>query len=158
LRHQLADRPDAFEAVIGLREQIGPFLDACVDRFRVADFSVVGFTSTFEQNLASLALAYVIKARVPPKAIVVGRAHREGVLGLEMHRRFPWVDFVCSGECDDTFPQLVKHIAADATIDRLPGLIHRRHGTSMLGAPADRVHDMDRLPDPDYADYFDALR
>lgn len=158
LRHQLAGRPEAFEALLAVRQQIGPFLDACLDRFRIADFDIVGFTSTFEQNLASLALAHVVKARYPQKTTVLGGANCEGIMGLELHRQFPWVDYICSGESDHTFPELAKHIALGRTPDRLPGVIHRRSGDSRLAAPPDRVHDMDRLPDPDYADYFDALR
>ncbi len=159
LRHQLGDTGAAdFETVMGIRDQIGPFLEACLERFRIAAFDIVGFTSTFEQNLASLALARLIKTRYPQKTIVFGGGNCEGVMGLELHSRFPWVDYVCSGESDNTFPVLVKQLGAGRMPDGIAGVIHRRGGTSSLAAAPDRVHDMDRLPDPDYDDYFSALR
>ena len=157
LRHQLVDRPEAVETILDLRTHIGPFLNACIERFRVADFRIIGFTSTFEQNLASLALAHVIKTYFPNKTIVFGGANCEGIMGRELHRRFPWVDYICSGESDNTFPRLVKHVVCGQTPNTIPGVIYRRGGDSTLAAPPDRIQDMDSLPDPDYTEYFDAL-
>ena len=42
-------------------------------------------------------------------------------------------------------------------IDGIPGLIVREDGRSVLMAPADKVHDMDGLPDPDFSDYFETI-
>jgi ribosomal peptide maturation radical SAM protein 1 len=158
LRDQLGEGGGSdFETVLGMREQVGPFLEGCLERFRVAAFDIVGFTSTFEQNLASLALARVIKTRYPQKTIVFGGANCEGAMGLELHRQFPWIDLVCSGESDDTFPRLVKQLRTGGTLDGIGGLIQRKDTKSVLVAAPERVHDMDRLPDPDYDDYFSAL-
>ena len=65
----------------------------------VARYAVVGFTSTFEQNIASLALARRLKAAIR-LAIAFGGANWEAVMGRELHRAFPFVDYVCSGEAD----------------------------------------------------------
>jgi ribosomal peptide maturation radical SAM protein 1 len=78
-------------------------------------------------------------------------------MGLELHRQFPWIDYVCSGESDNSFPALVKRLAAGEPPDGVAGVIHRSSGESRLAAPPDRIQDMDRLPDPDYGDYFNAL-
>ena len=159
LRHQLGEQGTAdYQTILGLRDRIGQFLEACLERFNVAAFDLIGFTSTFEQNLASLALARLIKERYPRKTIVFGGGNCEGIMGMELHRRFPWVDYVCSGESDNSFPELVRQLHAGRT-NGVAGLIHRNGGgASVLAAPPDRVHDMDRLPDPDYDDYFAALR
>ncbi|HXM42791.1 MAG TPA: RiPP maturation radical SAM C-methyltransferase [Bryobacteraceae bacterium] len=157
LRRQLTGNDADFALVLAMREQIGPFLEACLSRFQVARFDIVGFTTTFEQNLASLALARLIKTTYPEKTVVFGGANCEGVMGLELHRQFPWIDYVCSGESDNSFPSLVKRLASRQPPDGVAGLIHRHSGASCLSAPPDRIHDMDRLPDPDYSDYFAAL-
>jgi len=146
-----------FETILGMRERIGAFLDACLEHFLVADYDIIGFTSTFEQNLASLALARLMKERYPEKTIVFGGGNCEGVMGLELHSRFPWIDYVCSGESDNSFPTLVKRLRAGESPHGVAGVIHRVDGVSQLAAPPDRIHDMDRLPDPDYDDYFAAL-
>jgi ribosomal peptide maturation radical SAM protein 1 len=157
LRQYLGDDQD-FYAVTGLREEVGPFLEACWVAYDVDHYDIIGFTTTFEQNLASLALARAIKARDPEKIVVLGGGNCEGVMGLELHRRFPWIDYVCSGESDNSFPALVDRLASGATPDGLRGVIFRREdGGSELAAPADRVYDLDRLPDPDYDDFFAAV-
>ena len=157
LRNQLKDDAADLALVLAMAEKIGPFLEACLDRFQVPWFDIVGFTTTFEQNLASLALARLIKTRYPDKITVFGGANCEGVMGLELHRQFPWIDYVCSGESDNSFPLLVQRIAARQLPDGVAGVIHRRSGASCQAAPPDRIHDMDALPDPDYQDYFTAL-
>jgi len=157
LRRQLNENDSDFAMVLSMAKQISPFLEACLDRFHVAEFDLVGFTTTFEQNLASLALARLIKERYPEKMIVFGGGNCEGVMGMELHRQFPWIDFVSSGESDNSFPNLVKRLEARQPPHEIAGIIHRCCGASKLAAPADRIHDMDRLPDPDYSDYFAAL-
>ena len=157
LRRQLPEDSE-YEAILGMRAQVVPFLEACFDEFDIASYDIVGFTTTFEQNLASLALARLVKERYPEKITVLGGANCEGIMGMELHRQFPWVDYVCSGESDHSFPALVKRLSAGMGPEGLPGVIYREGGRSKLAAPADQVHDMDALPDPDYDDYFAALR
>ncbi len=157
LRHHLKGRDADFDSIIALQAEIEPFLEACLTRFCVDAFDIIGLTSTFEQNLASLAFSRLIKGRFPHKTIVFGGANCEGIMGLEMHRSFPWIDFVCSGESDDSFPLLVRRLDSSQSPEGIPGVIYRRAGLSTLAAPSDRIHNMDRLPDPNYDDYFAAL-
>lgn len=157
LRRELGENADDFAAVLAMAEKVGPFLEACLDRFQISRFDIIGFTTTFEQNLASLALAKLIKTRYPEKTIVFGGGNCEGIMGLELHRRFSSIDYVCSGESDDSFPLLVERLESGQPPDGIAGVIHRRSGASCLAAAPDRVHDMDRLPDPNYDDYFAAL-
>ncbi len=57
----------------------------------------VGFTSTFQQNVGSLALAKRIKQRWPHILTAMGGANCEGTMGLELSRSFEWMDFIFSG-------------------------------------------------------------
>jgi ribosomal peptide maturation radical SAM protein 1 len=155
LQHHLS-RSD-FETVMSLRCHVQPFLETCLKDFQIEKAEIVGFTTTFEQNMASLAFAKVIKNKFPAKTIVFGGGNCEGVMGLELHRRFPWVDYVCSGESDNSFAALTRYILAGSKPETIPGVIHREDGQSRLTAAPDKIHDMDRLPDPDYDDYFAAL-
>jgi ribosomal peptide maturation radical SAM protein 1 len=157
LENQLGGRTHDFETMLVIRELVGRFLEACLERFNVSNFDIIGFTSTFEQNLSSLALAWLVKKRYPDKTIVFGGGNCEGIMGMELHRQFPWVDYVCCGESDDSFPELVRRISSGQPTHGIPGVLHRQGGMSSLSAPPGRVHEMDRLPDPDYDDYFAAL-
>ena len=86
--------------VLRVRSLAGLFLDHCMASIDWSRYDVVGFTSTFEQNIASLALAKRIKRMHPSLRIVFGGANWEGEMGVELHRQFPFVDFVCSGESE----------------------------------------------------------
>jgi ribosomal peptide maturation radical SAM protein 1 len=123
---------------------------------------IVGFTSMFQQHNASLALARRLKRASPSTFVVFGGANCEGVMGAETVRSFPFVDAALSGEGDLVFPQLVRRILDRSTLSGLPGVRCRtdvdlefRRG-SFPGCPV--VRDMDRLPVPDYSDYFEQFQ
>ena len=142
--------------VKAVRTMAGKFLDHCMQCIAWEDYATVGFTSTFEQNLASLALAQRIKAAHPKIAIVFGGANWEGEMGEELHRRFGFVDYVCSGEADESFPMLAKLLLVGAAKAAAlpPGIIYRKHGRTLSTGCATPVRDMDALPLPDFSDYF----
>ena len=61
-------------------------------------YTLVGFTSTFDQNVASLTMAKLIKDLYPDVTIVFGGANYDGEMGLEYFRAFPFIDHVVVGE------------------------------------------------------------
>ena len=135
------------------------FVETCRTLVPWSGYDVVGFTSTFQQNVASLALARVVKHDHPDVSIVFGGANWEGDMGAALLDRFPFVDAACQGEADDSFPALLEHL--DRTdrsepVGAVPGVIHRLAGAPIAGPPA-LVHDLDRLPIPDFTPFFTAL-
>jgi ribosomal peptide maturation radical SAM protein 1 len=146
-----------YTRIMEARSAVAPFLDACLDEFRIDDYDVIGFTTTFEQNLASLAASRLIKDRWPEKAIVFGGGNCEGEMGRELHRSFPWIDYVCSGEGEHSFPLLIEAIAAGREPVGIPGIIHRRHGGSVDNGAAQPITDMNAVPPPNYDEYFAAI-
>lgn len=137
-----------------LRETVLPqFVDDCAAAVDWTRYRVVGFSSLFQQNVASLALARRIKALSPATAIVFGGANMEGEMGAEVARAFPWVDFVVSGEADEVFPKLLDAICRGETPD-LPGVYVRDAGEVRGGGHAGPITDLDALPAPDYGPYF----
>lgn len=139
--------------VLHARAYCAPFLEHCLSSFEWDRYDVVGFTSTFEQNLASLALARRLKEAYPDKLIVFGGANWEGEMGEELHRLFPFVDVVCSGESDESFPQLLEGVPRE----RIRGIVYRERGRTISTGAAPLVHDLDALPFPDYDDYYATL-
>ena len=79
------------------------FMSNCLTEVQRHQPRIVGFTTVFQQNVASLALAKRIKAILPEVFIVFGGTNCEGVMGAEMVRQFPFVDAVVSGEGDRVF-------------------------------------------------------
>lgn len=144
-----------------VRAAAEPFLDWCLEAVDWQAYGAVGFTSTFEQNIASLALARRLRARWPKLTILFGGANWEGEMGRELHARFPFVDIAFSGEADESLPRVIDELAAGRGPDALgqiPGLVIRDGAGASRATPEPRaVSRMDDLPIPDYADYFEAL-
>jgi len=137
---------------------VGPFLETCMTNIPWDRYDVIGFTSMFEQNVASLALAYEIKRRFPEKVIVFGGANCEDIMGVTLHRCFPFIDYVCSGEADRSFPELIDRIERGQPVSDVPGIVYRANGASVPTGNSERITDMDALPVPDYSEYFRALQ
>ena len=148
--------------VLQVRSKVPYFLNYCMDAIPWQDYSVVGFTSTFEQNIASLALAKRLKQTYPKISIVFGGANWEADMGHELHRQFPFVDYVCSGEAEESFPALVRRVfektPMNGKVAPIPGIVYRdRKKQSVFSGNADMIRDMDTLPVPDFSDYFHDL-
>ena len=77
------------------------FADRAAERLADAGAEVVGFSSSFAQHAASLAIARRVKAFRPDAAIVLGGANCFGEMGEETLAAFPEFDYGVSGEGDD---------------------------------------------------------
>ena len=149
--------PQVQEEVRHLKAHVGSFLANCLERIPWDSYDIIGFSSVFEQNVASLSLARRVKQRYPRPLIVFGGANCEGVMGLTLHRCFPFVDYVFTGEADLTFPQLVRRLGDGEPVDGLRGFVYRKDGASVDAGPPHKVMNLDRLPFPDFRDYFEIL-
>jgi ribosomal peptide maturation radical SAM protein 1 len=144
--------------VLAARAHVEPFLNACLQEVLRQRPRIVGFTSIFQQHVASLALARRIKFACPEIFIVMGGANCEGIMGAEAVRQFPFVDAVVSGEGDQVFPELVQRVLNGQSVVGLQGVRTREsvEGEFAKGhfptAPPLRV--LDELPYPDFTDYF----
>jgi hypothetical protein len=79
--------------LLRLRDEVLPgWLDRVAAEDRWQQYGVVGFTSTFEQNVASLALARRLKDRYPAQVNVFGGANFDGEMGVEYVRAIDWID------------------------------------------------------------------
>jgi ribosomal peptide maturation radical SAM protein 1 len=144
-------------AILKARDHASAFVDACADTIVEAQPRIVGFTSVFQQHLASLALAKRIKQRLPGCHVVMGGANCEATMGVETVRQFDCVDAVVSGEADQVFAELATRLVRDEPIDDIPGVITRRTiaGAHAVAAPtAPAVANLDALPYPAYSDFF----
>jgi len=140
--------------ILALREFAPRFLDDCMREIPWTDYTMVGFTSTFTQHVSSLALAKRVKEDFPHLRIVFGGANCEGPMGTALLRHFPFIDFVVSGEGDDSFPELLHRLESRQPFDGIAGLIWRKNGEPTLHSEPAYVRTMDALPTPDYTDFF----
>jgi ribosomal peptide maturation radical SAM protein 1 len=142
----------ATERLLRTREvDVPAYLDALVDGFGWDDVAVVGFSSTFQQNTASFALARRLKQRFPGIVTVFGGANFDGEMGLELVRTVECVDFAVIGEGDTAFPDLLCALATGQDPAGIPGVASRTATTP----PAPPRTQLDDLPAPDYGEFFD---
>lgn len=120
-------------------------------------YKLVGFTSTFDQNVASLTMAKLIKDLYPEVAIVFGGANFDGEMGLEHLRAFPFIDYVVIGEGEQTFLPFVRQIL-DGRTDHIPdGVAYRQDGQTRFTPNPALFSDFAKTGPPDYDDYYHLL-
>jgi len=150
------DRPKKFLTDVKTK-MVPEFLQWSRDACDWGAFDVIGFSSTFNQNIASLTLAKWIKEKYPHIKILFGGSNFESDMGLEYFRVFSWIDYVVPGEAEDVLPQLVKYLEqGDGPVPR--GVIHRCEGEVLYHEPEAMFGNFQNYAAPDYDDFFDQLR
>ena len=120
-------------------------------------YRIVGFTSTFDQNVASLTMAKLIKDLYPDVTIVFGGANYDGEMGLEYFRAFPFIDHVVVGEGEEVFPELVRYIITEHG-GTVPSGVTYREGAAISFTPNHSLFsDFAKTGPPDYDDYYHLL-
>ena len=154
--------PAMIARIMRARARVDRFLDDCVEAVVRDRPKLVGFTSVFQQHVASLALARRLKQVSPSTCVVFGGANCEGVMGAETLRSFPFVDAAVSGEGDLVFPELVRRVLCGESMAGLPGVRTRERIDVEFAAGcfsnAPMVREMDGLPFPDYREYFEQFK
>ena len=169
----LGHPPDLVENLTYVREAACAFVDCMARDVLALRPRIVGCSSMFQQHTASLALLRRIRDLDPSIVTILGGGNCEGEMGWTTHQSFDWVDFVVSGEADSLIGPLCRAIldhGRDVPVSALgPGVfgpLHREPGPRPRdgGLPPlppstlyARVARMDRVPMPDYDDYFSEL-
>lgn len=139
------DHPIDPEALLAWCAQADRLADELATLITEAGYPMVGFSTTFEQTAASIAMLNRVKVSDPAVVAIVGGANCEGPMAAGVLSLSEHIDHVFSGESeasllrflaswkDGVLPQ-EKIIAGDAAVD------------------------LDRLPMPDYQEYYDQLQ
>ncbi|RYE88068.1 MAG: RiPP maturation radical SAM protein 1 [Hyphomicrobiales bacterium] len=150
-RMQFADIP----FLKSLRDEVTPaFLDRSTEQVLAMNPTVVGFTSTFNQVMSSLALAQRIKAVRPDIAVIAGGACFDDEMGREYHRALPDVlDHVFMGEAEVSFVEYLRRLKDGRSTRGIAGVTSFVDGVVEL-VPGKRLEDMNLSPSPDYDGFF----
>lgn len=151
------EQEETIAAAIALRHAVPSFLEICLDRILSKNPKIVGFTTSFAQNIPSLVLAKLLKQRNPSLHIMFGGANCEGEMGATLHRLHDCIDVVVRGAAESVIGPLCHTLLSGGDPSGLPGVCVR-YGTHLF------VNDeqppsvpMDEVPTPVYDEYFDAL-
>ena len=120
-------------------------------------YKLVGFTSTFDQNVASLTMAKLIKDLYPNVTIVFGGANYDGEMGMEYFRAFPFIDHVVVGEGEVAFPALARQILTEGSNGFPDGVAYRQDGQVRLTPNVALFSEFSKTGPPDYDDYYHLL-
>ncbi|SED90684.1 ribosomal peptide maturation radical SAM protein 1 [Streptomyces sp. 2231.1] len=157
LRDYAATRDVFVDTAVAMRPYAAEFVARCADEVLAAEPDVVGFTSTFMQNVPSLALARELKRRRPGLTVVFGGSNCDGPMGHALHRNHPFVDHVVRGEAEYAFPALLGHLDAGTAPDDVPGLCWWDGTLSRANAETRRTVAPADIPAPDYDQWQTAL-
>ncbi|MEU6770380.1 RiPP maturation radical SAM C-methyltransferase [Streptomyces sp. NPDC046759] len=157
LRDYAAARDVRIDTALAMRPYAAAFVTACADEVLAAEPDVVGFTTTFMQNVASLALARELKRRRPALTVVFGGSNCDGPMGHALHRNHPFVDQVVRGEAEYAFPALLRHLAEGTDPVDVPGLRWWDGPVSRANPESRRTVAPADIPSPDYDQWQAAL-
>ncbi len=146
------------DMALALHRLAPEFIDRAAERVLATEPDLVGCTTTFEQNVASLALARRLKQLRPGLPIAFGGGNCDEAMGAALHRHFPAVDYVVRGEGERPLTELLEALAGDRPLGSVTGLCWRddagRHVENpyvpvMTPAPA--------IPSPNLRPFFDQV-
>ncbi|WP_269786069.1 RiPP maturation radical SAM C-methyltransferase [Streptomyces guryensis] len=145
------------DTACAMRAYAAEFIAECADAVLADEPDVVGFTTTFMQNVSSLALARELKGRSPQLTIVFGGSNCDGPMGHALHRNHRFVDQVVRGEGEYALPALLRHLDDGTPPSDVPGLCWWEGEVSRANPESRRTVAPADIPSPDYDDWQTAL-
>ncbi len=112
---------------------------------------LIGFSTWCITYPASLLIAKEIK-KINPEIPIIFGGPQASVLAKETLENFPFIDFILTGEADNSFPQFVKELSeTEPDFSIIPGLSYRT-GTGLIQQNKlnGSVSNLDELPVPAY--------
>lgn len=124
-------------AILDKRAYLDTFLNDLIDKYKIDQADIVGFSSMFSQNLGSIAMARLLKARNPQLTTVMGGANCESPMGEEIARHAGAIDYIFSGPALVSFPTFVEYTLNDRAHERgeIRGVIAKCSGTQQSALP-----------------------
>lgn len=143
------------QLVKNVENYIPKFVEDCIQEITEQHPCLVGFSSSYQQNCASLLLAKKIKEKLD-LPIIFGGANCEGEMGSSLLKCFPMVDYICSGDGDIAFIEFIKDTNKQ-NIPKIRGIL-TRESTPLHMALTNPVVNLDNLPIANFDDYFSAIQ
>lgn len=152
--YKTAFAPETFAAAERMRALVPGFIQQCVDRVAAHAPAVVGFTTTFEQNVPCLLLTQELKRQHEKVITVFGGANCDGPMGEALHRNFSFIDHVVRGEAEAIVGPLFQELLATGRATSRPNVCSRNARSSLIRSEKTELPQMSDVPMPDHDDYF----
>lgn len=147
-----------------LRAQAKDFITEIGEQVLAMNPKIVGCTSQFQQNNASIALFKYLKGKDPAIITMLGGCSCDGIMGRAIKDLVNEIDYTFSGEADEIFPQFCTALIEQpetVTEERFPIGINFPKPLNGAKRQAPRIavsQNLNTLPIPDFDDYFALTR
>lgn len=121
------------------------FVNGVAQAVTARSYPIVGCTTSFNQTVASLALLNRIKTLGKNNLTIIGGANCEGEMAQGIASLPSGIDYIFSGESEDSFPRFIRDIRAG----------RRPAGRIVRGNPC---RNLDALPTSSYAEFYEQQR
>jgi len=135
----------SYEEFLAAAEHVPAFIEDMAVVIADKQPAIVGFSSVFQQTIASIALARAVRKRLPDAILLLGGANAASPMGDAIAATTDVFDYVVSGEGEVGLPVLVERLLAG---DRPQGRVVRMP----------RVSRMDLVPTPVFDDFYAQVR
>ena len=128
--------------VLRTEAQVPAWVEAAGKYIAGLGIPIIGATTTFQQTAPAIALLGAVRRYASGVTTIIGGANCEGEMAEGIRSIAPFIDYVFSGESEQTFPELLRGLTrGDPPAGRI-----------IQGKPCD---EMDAIPPLDYDDYFE---
>ena len=145
-----------------IHEQLKKQLENWISGRDWSQYGFVGFSVCFNQLLASLAAAALIKKKFPHTTIIFGGSSCAATAGKSIVDAFSCVDFVIQGEGEKSLLEFCRYISGERSDlpENIFSTAPAKQQPSSFNDPSDnsQLPELDALPAPDYSDYISGLK
>jgi len=121
-----------------------------------AELRLAGLSLCLNQMTAGLYIAKKLKERIPETIIVLGGASCSGPIGPSILAAFPFVDYTVTGEGEGPLLDLWHFLSGRSERIKSRAISGGAKKSKSLEAK-EQIGDVNKLPTPDYDDYFREL-
>lgn len=143
--------------ILAMQPLAAEFVRSAAREILAQEPDLVGLSTTFMQNVPSLALARQLKTLNPDVTIVFGGANCDGSMGHALHRNHPFVDYVVRGEAEPVLSALLDHVANGTQPDDVPGLCWWQGSRSVANPQLTHGVPPGSIPVPTFDDWHATL-
>ncbi|HKS30083.1 MAG TPA: RiPP maturation radical SAM C-methyltransferase [Pyrinomonadaceae bacterium] len=141
------------------RDELDAYLEELIEKYRLDEADIVGFTSMFAQNAACFAMARKLKEKNPGVLVVMGGSNCESPMGQEIIKHVRQVDYIFSGPALKSFPQFLEAILAGERerCEKIKGVFTRDNVLNPPSIAGDEV-DINESAELNYAPFLETVR
>jgi len=129
------------------------FYNWVIENIDCKNYDIIGFTLNYGQLLPSLAISKKIKELSPEKKIIFGGSRTVKKLGVRVLESFDYIDFVVSGDGENSLYQLASDYQ---NYQSVPLLMYKK-GNKIIWNKSDEIVDINSLPIPSYDSFYEDL-